>query len=111
MCLATVARVRRQDRRGRLVLVDSMAPGFDVDREGMRGRALDEAMHVRFADGTIAAGADAVLAIADAIPSLWLLRLAGRVPGFRLVARPLYAWVARNRYRVTGRCTDDRCRI
>jgi predicted DCC family thiol-disulfide oxidoreductase YuxK len=109
LCMATVDRLTRADTERRLRLIDFTSGGFDARGEGLNEAALRDAMHVKLADGTVSTGADAMLVVADALPSWWALRALGGVPGMRMLARPIYRWVARNRYALAGRCAHDGC--
>lgn len=104
ICAATAQRLRTADTHGRLRWIDITGPAFDAAVEGVDPAAAQQAMHVRLGDGPIVAGADAVLVLAEALPSLRALRWLGRLPGFRRLAGPAYAWFARHRYALTGRC-------
>jgi predicted DCC family thiol-disulfide oxidoreductase YuxK len=42
---------------------------------------------------------------------LWPLAIPLHVPGTMPLWRALYGFVARNRYRIAGRCDDGSCRI
>ena len=100
MCASEVDGLRRRDAAGRLCLVDISAPGFDASRYG---RTLDELMtrmHAIDADGRTLVGMDAVRA-AYALAGLgWLVAPTGW-PGVRPLFDRFYAWVARNRYRLS----------
>lgn len=59
-------------------------------------------------DATILVGADAVYAIARRLSGWRLVALLYRVPGLYWFFRQVYAWIARNRSRLAGRC-DESC--
>lgn len=61
--------------------------------------------------GRIHAGAYAVRYLTTRLRRLWWLAPFLYFPGAMLLARPLYRWIARNRYRWSGRepCAGDTC--
>jgi len=110
LCRTSVARVRRMDPGGRIELVDLHAPDIatrfpQVDREeAMRWmQAVDRGGRVYF-------GADAWARIGLVLPGWKLVAWLLLVPGIHFVARQVYAWVARNRYRWHSElCADGSC--
>jgi predicted DCC family thiol-disulfide oxidoreductase YuxK len=107
LCSREMAIVRRRDRHGNLQLIDIARPDFDAPALGLDPLRLQQAMHVRGADGTLYIGVDAFL-------QLWLalfLRGLLQVPGMPWFARRLYGVFARNRHRLTGRCTPETCAL
>ena len=59
-------------------------------------------------------GAEAVRYLSRRIPRLWWLAPVMHAPGVMLAAKPVYAWVSRNRYLIAGRredCVDGACSI
>jgi predicted DCC family thiol-disulfide oxidoreductase YuxK len=69
-------------------------------------------MHLVAPDGTLYRGAEAVRETLLRLPALRGLGELMRLPGAMGLARPLYAWVARNRYLLGGRvesCEDGTC--
>ncbi|HKB26270.1 MAG TPA: DUF393 domain-containing protein [Methylomirabilota bacterium] len=65
--------------------------------------ACMEAMQLALPDGRVLAGADAVPALLRRIRGLGWLATLFALPGARPVARRFYAWVARNRMRLSCR--------
>ena len=61
--------------------------------------------------GTARGGAEAVRYLSRRLPLLWPLALPLHLPGSLPIWRSLYALVARNRYRIAGRCDDGSCRL
>jgi predicted DCC family thiol-disulfide oxidoreductase YuxK len=112
LCCASVARVRRMDPRGRVELLDlhdaSVPARFpQVNKEeAMRlMQAVDPA-------GCAYYGADAWARIGMALPGWKLLAWLLLVPGIHFLARHLYAWIARNRYRWNREvCNDGTCAL
>lgn len=111
LCVRQVALLQRLPRRGRLAFVPLQAAlqagtlpaGLTVER-------LRAQMHLVEPDGRIYAGAAAVARIAGMIPLIGALAHLYNLPLIRRVADRLYAWVARHRYRLSGRraaCTGS----
>ena len=112
LCRASVERLRRIDKGGRVELVDLHEPEVaarfpHIDREeALRWmQAVDR-------NGKTYAGADAWARIGLTLPGwkwvAWILL----VPGVHWAARQIYAWVARNRYRWNrDLCADGACAI
>lgn len=71
-------------------------------------RLLDEMCLVEGGkpDGRQHWGADAVKVFTRRLRRLWWLMPLMHLPGVMLIARPLYRWVARNRYLIAGRAED-----
>jgi predicted DCC family thiol-disulfide oxidoreductase YuxK len=63
--------------------------------------------------GRLAGGYDGFVSLLPALRLLRPLRHAMRLPPVRAAGRRVYAWVARNRYRLGGRvsCEDGACRL
>lgn len=112
LCRASVARVRRFDSRGRIELLDLHKPSVSqrypkIDRqEAMRWMlAVDS-------QGRIHSGADAWARIGLLLPGWKFVAWILLVPGIRLLAKKIYAWIARNRYRWNRTiCNDDSCSV
>jgi predicted DCC family thiol-disulfide oxidoreductase YuxK len=112
LCRASVARVRLFDRRGRIEFLSLHDPSAmhrfpSIDREeAMRSmQAVDKQLRVY-------TGADAWAQIGLRLPGWNLLAWILLVPGVRWMARLIYGWVARNRYRWNrGVCADGSCTL
>lgn len=111
ICVTSIARFHRADVHRRLRFTDIAGPDFDPAAVGIDPERIRQAMHARLADGRTVSGPDALLVVAAAIPSLWLLRWLGRVPGFRYIAGPLYRWLARHRYALSAACAHASCTL
>jgi len=72
---------------------------------------LGREMHVVDTSGRSRAGAEAVRYLSRRLPLLWPLAVLLHVPGSLPLWRWLYGVVARNRYRIAGRCDDGTCRV
>ncbi len=112
LCRASVARVQRMDRGGRIELVnlhepDAAARFPQVSREeAMRWMVAVDSR------GSIFTGADAWARIGLTLPGWRLLAWLLLVPGIHFAAKQVYAWVARNRYRWNPElCADGSCAL
>jgi predicted DCC family thiol-disulfide oxidoreductase YuxK len=85
--------------------LELLSPG-DPDRHALLSR-----LHARDANGRWSAGGDAVREIAAAIPLLFPLSIAGRLPGLRHAVDAGYELIARNREPIGRWLGVDRCRI
>lgn len=112
LCRASVARVRPFDRRGRIEFLDLHDPDSirrfpNIDREEAMRSML--AVNKR---GRVYTGADAWAQIGLLLPGWNLLAWILLVPGIRWIARIIYGWIARNRYRWNREvCADGSCAL
>ena len=109
LCRREASFMRRLDRgRGRLLLEDIAAPGFDPERYA---RTMDELMgtiHGVLPDGRLVTGMDVFRRAYAAVGLGWVLAPTAW-PGLRGASDRVYAWFARHRLRITGRCDDATC--
>jgi predicted DCC family thiol-disulfide oxidoreductase YuxK len=112
LCRASANRLKRMDHGARIELLDlhdpSAATRFpQVNRdEAMR---LMQAVDAR---GRIFSGADAWAHIGLALPGWKLIAWLLLVPGIHFIAKKIYAWIARNRYRWNKeQCADGTCTV
>ena len=114
LCSAEMRRYQKDDVRHRMEWVDIAGERFDAGRYGLEVGKLQQMMHVKTADGRVYTQVRAFVKIWEALPPMWwtrLLRMILKVPGMMPVAGVLYRLFARNRYRLTGRCTPESCKI
>ncbi len=110
LCRREIDMVKRFDRRGRVQCTDIAAPGFDP---APLGRTQDDMMariHGRLEDGTLVEGVEVFRRMYAAIGLGPLVALT-RVPPISWVLEAGYRWFARNRLRLTGRCTNETCSL
>ncbi|MBB5828927.1 MULTISPECIES: thiol-disulfide oxidoreductase DCC family protein [Micromonospora] len=75
----------------------------DLDALGLTAAECADAVQWVGADGSRAAGPDAIARLLGDSGPLWRVAGAGlRFPPVRLAAWPVYRWVARNRHRLPG---------
>jgi predicted DCC family thiol-disulfide oxidoreductase YuxK len=112
LCRASVARLRRMDRGSRVAQLNLHDPEAatrfpQVDRE--EAMRLMQAVDSR---GRVFSGADAWARIGLALPGWNLIAWLLLVPGVHFIARLVYAWIARNRYRWNrDLCEDGSCAL
>ena len=112
LCRSTARRVRRFDRRGRIELLDLRDPAAAERFPGVDREAAMKWMQAVDRRGRISSGAEAWARIGLLLPGWNLLAWMLLVPGLRLVAGKVYAWIARNRYRWNRAvCQDGSCRV
>lgn len=107
LCRREIDLARRLDRRGQVLFTDISAPGF----EPPPSRSFADMMariHGRLPDGALIEGVEVFRRLYAALGFGPLVALS-RVPPLSWLAELGYRWFARNRLRLTGRCTDDRC--
>lgn len=109
LCRREMNLVQRMDDQGRVRLTDIASPSF-APPAGLTREALMASIHGRRADGVIVQGVEVFREVYAAVglgrwvaltrlaPVAWALDVA-------------YAWFARNRLRLTGRCTDATCAL
>ncbi len=112
LCSREIKHYLTLDHEGRLIPVDIAAPDFQAQSYGLDAHLVHQFMHAQDAAGTIYTRVDAFLGIWQAVRptisvrfGLWLLRF----KPVRKLADIAYMTFARNRYRLTGRCTPETC--
>ena len=80
------------------------------DRLAARAEEVPDALLLLLPGGQLIAGVDAFLYLGHRIGWARPLAVLGSLPGMRTLLRPLYAWVARNRYALSHACTVETCR-
>lgn len=112
LCRASANRLKRMDHGARIELLDlhdpSAATRFpQVNRE--EAMRLMQAVDSR---GRIFSGADAWAHIGLTLPGWNLIAWLLLVPGIHFIAKQIYAWIARNRYRWNkDQCADGSCAV
>lgn len=110
-CRSQIAILRRFDPTGRLRFVSLHDPAAAEEFPELAPDDLSREMHVVDTAGRSRAGAEAVRYLSRRLPLLWPLAVPLHVPGSLPIWRWLYGVVARNRYRIAGRCDDGTCRV
>lgn len=110
-CRSQIALLRRLDLTGRLAFLSLHDPSVARDVPEIPPADLLAQMYVVDRSGMARGGAEAVRYLSRRLPLLWPLALPLHVPGSLPVWRSLYGFVARNRFRIAGRCDEGTCRI
>jgi predicted DCC family thiol-disulfide oxidoreductase YuxK len=110
-CRSQVAMLRALDLSGRLRFVSLHDPAVARDFPELPPEALMKEMYLVDRSGHARAGAEAVRYLSWRLPLLWPLAVPLHVPGSLPVWRWLYQLIARNRYRLAGRCDEGTCRL
>ena len=107
-CAREIRFLRRLDRRGQILFTDLSASGFSPERAGIPWDALMARIHARLADGTMVEGVEVFRRLYVLLGFGPLVAMT-RLPGLSHLLDAGYAWFARNRMRLAGRCVDGRC--
>lgn len=113
-CRAQVERLVWWDCRGRLAYLSLHDTEARERFPEVSPERLQDEMCVVDPAGRQHWGADAVRHLSLRLRRLWWLAPVMWFPGMMLVARPVYRWVARNRYRFMGKmeeCPEGTCSV
>lgn len=110
LCLREINMLRRWDRWRVIRFTDIAAADFSAADLGTTQDALMAEIHGRLPDGQWVTGVEVFRQLYAAVglgPLVWLTRL----PVITQVLNAGYRLFARNRLRLTGRCTKDSCPV
>lgn len=110
-CRGQIALLRRLDLAGVLQFTSLHDPSVSRDFPEIPLEDMLAEMIVVDRVGRTWSGAAAVRYLSRRLVALWPLALPLHVPGSMPLWRHLYGLVARNRYRIAGRCDDGGCRL
>ena len=111
LCLREINMLSRLDRRSRLKFTDIAAPSFDaVATTGRSWQELMDEIHGRLPDGTMVTGVEVFRQLYGAV-GLGFVLAPTRWPLIGRLADAAYTQFARNRLKLTGRCTDETCAL
>ncbi len=122
LCRREIELLRRLDRRDRIRFTDISAPGFSAASLGLDHQQLMARIHARVArepapppqrpseSGELIEGVEVFRRLYQAVGFGPLVALS-RLPGISWGLDRAYAWFARNRLRITGRCTAETCAL
>mgnify|MGYP006273129237 CR=1 FL=1 len=110
-CQGQIALLRRLDVGSRLEFTSLHESAVARDFPELAPEDLRARMYVVDRAGRARGGAEAVRYLSRRLPLLWPLAVPLHVPGSLPLWQALYGAVARNRYRIAGRCDDGSCRI
>jgi predicted DCC family thiol-disulfide oxidoreductase YuxK len=99
--------------RGRLIMEDIAAEGFEPSRYRLTMDEVMGAIHAIGADGSTVVGMEVFRRAYAAVGLGWTIAWTAWWP-FRPIVDRFYVWFAKNRMRLTGRgaaCDTGRCRV
>jgi predicted DCC family thiol-disulfide oxidoreductase YuxK len=109
LCRKEVAWFRKLDRRQRILFTDLATDVHAVTASGIPFDQLMAEIHGRLPDGTWVRGVEVFRRMYSTVGWRWLVAPT-RWPGVRQVLDWAYRVFARNRLRMTGRCTSE-CKL
>ena len=101
LCQGSVAWLARRAVPGQLELLPCQAPERPARFPWMEERGCLEAIQLVLPDGRMLSGASAIPEILRRLRGWRRLAPLFELPGVGLLARPVYRWVARHRYRIS----------
>lgn len=110
LCMREVRLLQRLDRRSRIRFTDIAAPDFDAADVGVDWGTLMDRMHGRLPDGTLVEGVEVFRRLYAAVGFGPLVAIT-RLPGLTHLLDLGYRVFAKNRLRLTGRCSDGVCEL
>ena len=112
-CRKQVDRIRLYDRHNLFDYVPRQTEGLDDRFPQLREGDFNTGLRLIEPDGAVSIGADGIYQIARRLPRLWMVAWLYRVPGLTGVFRRMYGWIARNRFKLAGKCApgDAACRL
>ena len=110
-CRSQIALLRALDCCAALRFVSLHDPAVARQFPELSAKDLLAQMYVVDRGGHARGGAEAVRYLSRRLPLLWPLALLLHIPGSLPLWSSLYAFVARNRYRIAGSCQDGSCRL
>ena len=110
LCLKEMQMLRRRDQAGRIRFTDIADPSFDAGAIGLSWETLMSRIHGRLPDGTVIEGVEVFRRLYAAVGFATLAKLS-RAPGVSHLLELGYRLFAKNRLRLTGRCSDGACEV
>ncbi len=110
LCVREIDLLRRLDRKGRVLFTDIAAPEFDAAQVGADQQTLMARIHGRFPNGEWVEGVEVFRQLYTAVGFGPLVKLT-RLPGVAQALGLGYRVFARNRLRLTGRCSEGTCAV
>ncbi|MGE3182164.1 MAG: thiol-disulfide oxidoreductase DCC family protein [Phycisphaerae bacterium] len=110
-CLKQVARLNRRDRNNALEFLPKQTPGLSDRFPQLADMDFEKGLRFVTPDGSVSVGSDGVYEIARRVSLYRNFAWLYRVPGLHQLFRGLYAWVAKNRYKLAGSCETGTCDV
>ncbi len=112
ICTSQIRKLPWWDCQKKLAYVSLHDPQVAQRWPDLSAERLMREMCIVDAEGQRHWGADAVRYLTRRLRRLWWAAPLMFLPGSMLLWRPLYRWIARNRYRLSGRlCESDTCQL
>ncbi len=106
LCMREINMLKRMDgQRQRIRFTDIAVPEFEPDTVGLSFTALMERIHGRLPNGSLVEGVEVFRRLYAAVGFEKLVAVS-RWPGIASILDLAYTLFAKNRLRLTGRCTD-----
>lgn len=113
-CTRSAHDIRRRFGHERIALRNFQEPGALDAYPGVTFDAAMKRLHVVAADGRVYGGAEAVARLVAGVRFVGWVAYVYYVPGIRQLADVLYAYVAKNRYKLFGKtetCDGGTCHL
>lgn len=110
LCMREIRMLQNKDHAQRIVFTDIAAADFSAGDYGRTQADFMEKIHGRLPDGTWIEGPEVFRRLYGAIGFKRLVQLS-RAPGIDQAVGLAYTLFAKNRLRLTGRCTPEGCAV
>ena len=111
-CIAQIERIRQMDSKNQFEYLPRQDPSADKRFPVLQSIDFNTGMRLIMPAGTNYAGADAIYQIARRLPGINIIAWLYCVPGINQIAKAVYAWVAKNRGRLSGlSCKSETCDV
>lgn len=110
LCRREIAMLKHWDRQARIRFTDIAREDFDAAEAGIPFDRLMAEIHGRLPDGSIITGVEVFRRLYGAVGFRWLVALT-RWPGIAWLLDGAYRLFARNRLKLTGRCSTGTCKV
>lgn len=110
ICVREIRMLEKLDRDRKILFTDITSPAFDPKTIGVEWDTLMRKIHGRLPSGELVEGVEVFRQLYAAVGAGPLVAIT-RLPGISHALELGYELFAKNRLRLTGRCSDDRCAV
>tara|TARA_B110000037_G_scaffold215586_1_gene273203 strand:+ start:360 stop:761 length:402 start_codon:yes stop_codon:yes gene_type:complete len=110
LCVREINMLRRMDKKNRILFTDISSETFSPSSIDRSMTELMAQIHGRLQDGTVVVGVDVFRHLYSAVGFAPVVALT-RLPVVKQTLDIVYSWFAKNRLKLTGRCSDGSCNI